>query len=152
MSLETIRLEMIQGMFDMVPNGYYAVRPDDTVPFTFVRIAKVRAGYRKGNRVVQTQHGEALKNCASVDPETKRWRIYSETIMDTLALIVADHQWAARCYAREIGKCCRCNMALTDERSRHYGIGPECEKVWRWMLEVVDLENDGLTYEELRKD
>lgn len=33
---------------------------------------------------------------------------------------------SARLYARELGRCSRCNRTLTDEASRARGLGPEC--------------------------
>jgi hypothetical protein len=40
---------------------------------------------------------------------------------------------------------------LTDDRSRHYLIGPDCDDKpqWKWVIEEVDDKNDGLSYEQL---
>jgi hypothetical protein len=43
-----------------------------------------------------------------------------------LGLIADDPEGAARRYARELGRCSRCNRTLTDEESRSIGMGPDC--------------------------
>jgi hypothetical protein len=142
---EDPRLTMLKGMFDMIPNGYFAVEMGDGSPLKFFRISKRKVGHLKGCRVIQTQHGEAYTTRIVVT-EAGRWSIRDDMILDHLMLVVVDYQHAAMRYAKEIGKCARCNAELTDERSRWYGIGPECEKHWPWYIEAVDLEHNGVPY------
>lgn len=140
------RLPVLQGMFDMIPDGYFAVELGDGSPLQFYRINTRKVGVYKGKRTIQTQHSESYIMRAVISPDGT-WMIRPGMSVDHVALVIADHKSAARAYALEIGKCCRCNTKLTDERSRHYGIGPECEKHWPWMLEMVDLQNDGVAYQ-----
>jgi hypothetical protein len=139
----TPKQKMIAELLKGVPDGRFAVRLDESTPWTFVRISRPkpesRSNYR-GATKVQTQHGPSLS-----DPKFVIWpsgviSSYEYTIEDTLLLVVADYRGAARAYARELGRCCRCATELTDQRSRHYGIGPECEQHWPWIIEMVDSE------------
>lgn len=131
------RIGVLQGMIDLVPDGYFAVTPDATVAPTFLRLSTPRTGKYKGSRKVQTQHGPRLE-VEAYFPTWGTMRVYRQTILDHLLLLVADYQGSALRYSSIIGKCCRCNAALTDERSRYYGIGPECEKIWEWVIPRVE--------------
>lgn len=150
-------------MLELVPTGYYAVRPDTVTPYVFMRLARPTHGKWKGHVKVQTQHSEQLWdrwiwNPANPDPRTNvrnlsQWQHVSpfpggQTIEDLILLMISDHRRAARAYAAVIEKCHRCNIALTDERSRWYGFGPECEKHLEGEKDEIDDENDG-TYEYL---
>lgn len=149
-------------MLELIPSGYYAVRPDTDTPFAFVRLVNpVNVGKMKGWVKVQTQHGENFEdrwywNPSNPDPRTHVRTIHSwkfvwhgQSVEDLMLLMIVDHRRAARDYAREIGNCHRCNKDLTDERSRHYGFGPECEKVLEGEKDEIDDENGG-TFEELK--
>jgi len=151
-------------MLELIPDGYYAVRPDIETPLTFVRISRPGRGKWKGWLKVQTQHSEALCdrwfwNMSNTDPRTNV-RSYGslpfgpklaggQSIEDVILLIIVDHRKAGRQYAAEIGKCHFCNKALTDERSRWYGFGPECEKSAEGEKDEIDDENGG-SYEYLK--
>lgn len=128
-------------LLDMVPEGYYAVRGDESESYTFLRLSRPTKGRFKGTTKVQTQHGNRLEVAWCVWPGGQV-SSYLYTIEDAILLMISDHQWAARTYARVLGHCCRCNADLTDDRSRHYGIGPECEKYWPWMIVIVDAEDE----------
>lgn len=141
---EDPRLKMVKGMIDMVPSGYFAVRPDSTVNYSFIRVSIPKTGRFKGCTKIQTQHSDDYRVEAVIWP-SGRWSIYRNSIIDDLLLLVVDFQGAAMAYAHEIGKCCRCNKALTDERSRYYGVGPECEQYWPWVTARID-EAAGHTY------
>ena len=134
---EDKRVEFIQGILPNVPDGYFAVRNQDGDPYRFYRISTPKTGKLKGARKIQSQHSDYLKTIAVHWP-SGAFSTYRALPIDHLMLIIADSERAAMNYARELGKCCRCNAALTDERSRHYGIGPECEKYWPQIIERVD--------------
>jgi hypothetical protein len=145
------RLEMVEMLIDSVRDGHYAVQPDSLTPYTFLRISRPKKGRYAGTVKFQTQHSEAYQTVAAIYPSDKRMRLYGgPVVLDRILQVIANSTEAARAYAKELNHCCRCNKELTDERSRHYGIGPECEKVWPDMLGSVDLENNGFTYEQLR--
>ena len=141
------RLPILEAMFDMIPDGYFAVELGDGTPLQFYRVATRKTGVYKGKRTIQTQHAESYIMRAVVPATGGRWLLRAGVSIDHINLVIADHKSAARRYATEIGKCARCNTKLTDERSRHYGIGPECEKSWPWMIEMVDLQNGGVPYQ-----
>lgn len=149
-------------MLEMIPSGYYAVRPDTETELAFVRISRPGHGKWKGYLKVQTQHGDQLIdrwawNMANPDPLTsvRSWSVWrnqfpgNQSIEDLLLLVIVDHRKAGRTYAEEIGRCHRCNKDLTDERSRWYGFGPECEKLLEGEKDEIDDENDG-SYELLK--
>lgn len=138
------------AMLDTTPDGYYAVRLDDNDSYRFFRIK--RPQQRKGVRTkwvgcihVQSQHSEDLKSLLLYAPLEGRpdkpaewlwvlrpdWEKY-------IILAMVDPMGAGHRYASEIGSCCICGKTLTDERSRHYGIGPECEKSHGDIIEYVD--------------
>jgi hypothetical protein len=150
------RLEMIKGLLEFVPDGYYATAPDGPGGHVdFLRINRPkprRSGKNKfvGATVIQTQHSEVWKERLVLWP-SGQWSVYRADVIDMLLLVVADHRTCAKRYAIELQSCCVCNTKLTDDRSRHYLIGPICDKkeAWSYVLEEVDDQNDGLTYEEL---
>ncbi len=133
------RLDLLKGMIDMIPDGYYAVSPEAGVATTFIRLKRPSSKHDRfqGSLKVQTQHGPRLEVAAALWSSGK-WSIYRSSVVESLMLLVSDYRSSALRYAQEIGKCCRCNSPLTDERSRHYGIGPECEKHRPWVIEYVD--------------
>ena len=131
-----IPLSFLQDLRD----GYYAARPDDTKPYTFFRVSRPKSGQYKGSVKIQTQHGPDL-NLAMVIWSFEgdgRLTIYNKAVEDDLLLVVVDQRGCAMAYAEKLGKCCRCNTELTDDRSRWYGIGPECEKHWPWMIDEIN--------------
>lgn len=104
-----------------------------------------RGAVKAGFYAIPTQEG-AVNDLAfyRVDvPERGKWAGYTFVKMivggqdpirvpkaqatGILARIAADPDAGPR-YGWEIGKCCRCNRLLTNDRSRTLGIGPECEK------------------------
>ena len=126
-------------LLDMVPDGLYAVRPDDTVPWVFLRVARPKRGTWAGTTKIQTQHADRYSIAMIVlRNKTLRWYQSQCVIEPSLLLLMADSQWAAIMYGQTIGRCCRCNIQLTDEDSRKYGIGPECVKYWPWVRERVE--------------
>jgi len=131
-------------MLFSIREGRYAVSVEGTKRLDFVRISHIKA--RPGKQVrfagcmrVQTQHGEQLKERAIISPKGEV-RLMSQTmpaeyLTKIFMLIIVDQRSTAILYGREKGQCCRCGKQLTDERSRHYGIGPECEK---HLPEIID--------------
>jgi hypothetical protein len=137
------RLKMLEGLLPVVPEGYYAVapNPDRANDFTFIRYSRPTKGRFnrtwKFQRVIGTPGGRPRIEEYAVRWPSGQWSYYGGSYIDRaerciteLMLIVADHQTAALNYAAHLGRCSRCNAVLTDERSRWYGIGPECEKHW----------------------
>lgn len=124
----------------MVEPGRYAVRADSAHPYTFVRISIGKTAKYKDAIKVQTQHSERLSDPKMVVWPSGKVSLYDVTIEDPLLLVIADRQGAARAYARELGRCARCGVELTDEQSRRYGIGPECIKHWPWMAVLAEEE------------
>jgi hypothetical protein len=110
---------------------------DDLV---FLRVSLIKP-YKSGKRRnfqgcvrLQTQHSDDLIDRFIVDAGGK-YRPESTTMSPTsmagyLASVVADPRGAAATYGRALHQCCVCGKTLTDERSRWYGIGPDCETRW----------------------
>lgn len=145
------RLDMLKALIPGVPDGYFAVQEQDGAPITFLRTSHPKSGKFLGSLKIQEQHGPRWEEVAVLWPSDK-WSVYKTTAVDALMLLVVDYQGAAMRYAWQIGKCCRCNSPLTDDRSRHYGIGPECDDYWTWVIEMVDERNDGHSFEYLRNN
>lgn len=147
------KTSFVISLIDQVHSGYYAVQKEEGATVDFIRVSRPKHGNFKGSIKVQTIHGPNMQDVWTYFPNSdKIWIRHgaSPKIEDDLLLIYADWQGCAMRYARIIGKCCRCNLRLTDDRSRHYGIGPDCEQVWPQIIDRVNDQNDGLTYEQLR--
>ena len=134
------RLETMLPLLDMIPDGYYAIDLGDGSPIKYLRLDLVTHGRKKGARKVQTIHGDSLSDAWIKWPSGKV-SVYWSGIEDLILALMSDHMSALRRYGATIGRCCRCNKRLTDERSRHYSIGPECEKYMPEVIHQVDLEN-----------
>lgn len=141
------RLPLIEGMLDMIPDGYFATQAEEGAKINFLRINRPTRGKMKDSLKLQTQHGPRWENAVVLWP-SGNWSIYNRTALDYMMLVIADPTGCGRRYGK-LGHCCRCNCELTDERSRHYGIGPECEKHWPSMIAQVDDINGGMSYEQL---
>lgn len=131
------------ALLQMVREGRYAVRPDSAHPFTFLRITRPKTGKYKDTIKVQTQHGPNLSDPKFVVWPSGKVSVYRWDIEEPLLLVIADQQGAARAYARELGRCARCGLELTDEQSRRWGVGPECIKHWPHMAVLADEEDEG---------
>ena len=147
------RENLEQGMaliLPVVPEGYFAVRKDDTMPYTFLRIRTVKTGNYKGVLKVSTQHGDAFKDRFYIyNGKVKHieWRV-PKSVYEAVMLAATDPDETGLAYAQELGRCLRCHATLTDERSRWYGIGPECEKLRGSIIEKIDLRHGGRSYEQ----
>lgn len=153
------------SLLDMIPSGYYAVSPDSETPLTFLRLSRPKTGRYKGTTKVQTLHSEQLFDQWAWDPEA--WNGHDDKtgntiwgrasllgsmgsgIEDKILLMIVGHREAGRLFAMQIGRCHRCGKQLTDERSRYYGFGPECEKDLEAEKDEIDDEAGG-TYERLK--
>jgi hypothetical protein len=140
---KTTKQDMILGLLGMVPDGYYAVTPEDGAEVTFMRLKRPKHGRQKGCVKVQTQHGPRLTDRWIFFPGSDRvWLDRSmPQIEDKMLLLIADWRSATKRYATLKGKCCRCNTDLTVKRSRHYKCGPECETHLSWLIEEIDEEH-----------
>jgi hypothetical protein len=117
-----IPVPMIQALTD----GYYAAQQDDDHKTMFFRVSRLKAGVDKGMIKVQTRHGDTLKTMLRIFPDGKVF-VHDKRAETELLLVCVDPNGAMIDYAQKLGQCCRCGKSLTDERSRWYGIGPECE-------------------------
>jgi len=147
------RLGLLTGLFDQVRDGYYATQVDGSAPIRFLRISTPKRGrtaISQAARKIQSQHGPRWEVAGALWP-SGQWSIYDSRIIEQLMLVVTDQRGCLKRYSKELGHCCRCNTELTDERSRHYGIGPECEKHWPDVINEVDEENDGMPFEHLAR-
>lgn len=135
------KLEAMLPLLDSVPDGYFGIDLyGDEKNIKYLRVDRVTHGAKKGCLKIQTVHGDRLEDAWAKWPSGKI-SVYSFEIEELILALMTDHAGAARRYARTIGKCCRCRKRLTDERSRHYGIGPECEKYRPEIIAMVDLED-----------
>ena len=129
-------LKIPMGLLTSLREGYYAARVDSEKPYTFFRVSRPKSGRYAGTVKIQTQHGPEYKLAIVVWSED-RLSVYNWTVEQALMVACIQQEDCAIAYAEEIGKCCRCNTELTDERSRWYGIGPECEKHWPQIITLV---------------
>jgi len=141
------RLDLLNGLIGGVRDGYFAVRADESDPITFIRISRPTKGQLAGCVKVQTQHSDVLKDAAVYYEMRGVWSVYSPSIIERLFLLCVDPIEAGRLYAKELNHCWRCNKPLTDGRSRHYGIGPDCEKIWPEVIDRIDELHDGHSFE-----
>lgn len=132
----TTPIEMIKTLRD----GRYAVRPDSNTPYMFIRVTRPKRGNHRGALKIQTQHSEAYKDCIIIWP-SGQVSVYDKRVDERLLLLVVDPVTASRNYGKELGRCCSCGRELTDERSRWYSIGPECEKHWPEIINLTDEEH-----------
>lgn len=149
--VEDPRLKLLKGMIPMIPDGYFATQADDTATVDFLMLSRPNRGQYKDHIKVSTQHSENWMPRLALMPNG-RWLVLDRSKIDPLMLVVADYRTCALRYAVELQHCWVCNTALTDDRSRHYLIGPICDKKPQGVswLEKVDNEfNGGLTYDDL---
>jgi len=145
----TVTHDIIESLLD---DGYYALRVGDTGKINFFRISRPQKGAFKDSFKVQTQHSDLLKlalvhyrylaqpyNAAAV-------RVFRYGVEKELLEIVSSKTECQLLYALETHHCFQCGKRLTDERSRWYGFGPDCEKDLGYMKMIVE-EQKGSTYE-----
>lgn len=144
------RLKILEGMLDMISDGYYATPPAERDRIAFVRISRPTRGRYINCFKVQTKHADKWKE-AMIRWPSGSWSVYASGIIEAMFLVLADSQTARLRYSVEVQSCHHCNTELTDARSRHYLIGPVCEKKYnlQWAIDMVDDKNDGMSFEEL---
>lgn len=125
------------GFLESLRDGYYATRLSSDDEYTFFRVSRPKIGRYQNHIKIQTQHGPDYELMMVVYPD-KSVIVYDFKVEDELMLVCVTPYESNIAYAAKIGKCMRCNTELTDARSRHYGIGPECEKHWPWIIEAVE--------------
>jgi hypothetical protein len=143
---KTTKTDMILALIDAVPDAYFAVQRAEGDRVYFIRVSRPKHGKMRGALKVQSQHGPALETRWVHWPSGSVSRYHWQyDIEDVLLLLVADWRGATMRYAEKIKKCGRCNTALTDPRSRFYGIGPECETKhgWGWWIDEIAEKKGG---------
>lgn len=109
--------------FEDIPDGYYALREEGD-HIKFFRVSTWKHPYkqepRPGRKVQSVVGGDKLYPMNRAGGRTILREIREAGVRET-----------AKLYADEIGRCCRCNLSLTDEESRARGMGPTCaSKGW----------------------
>lgn len=145
-------------MVDQVKDGYYATLPDSTQAAHFLRISRPTKGQYKDTLKIQTQHGPRWNNALIWHPSRDYrgskldswWEIITPDTLGDLLLIISDQRSCLKRYSKLLDRCNQCNTELTDWRSRWYGIGPDCEKAHPEVIEEIDDDNDGHSFEWLR--
>lgn len=116
-----------------LPDGYYAVPdPDDDTTMTYWRVrAGVRtrwpakAWYGPGRPLRADAPGPkgSPAYVAWMHGHFERMRDWNSRVG---ALLAQDPAAAARRFAELSTRCCACGRALTDEKSKVFGLGSEC--------------------------
>lgn len=148
------RFRLINSMIDLIPEGYYATAPSgENREVDFVRIVtmKSKASRYNGSLVVQTQHSDAWEVRLVRWKGSGEWSVYQHAAIDFVMEILADYKTCGMRYSIMLQRCMRCGKQLTDERSRHYLVGPECETKYNFIWPIVVADDlNGRTFEELR--
>lgn len=120
-------------------DGRYAVKLDQSDPFRFIRISRPKNGKSAGYLKIQSQHAESLAPVASLrlDLDPRKRYLQNASYIPYLRMLVCDSTTAAMDYGRTLQRCSRCGIQLTDDRSRWFAIGPECEKYWPDIIGMV---------------
>lgn len=150
-AMQNSRLGIPMPLIEAIREGRFAVSLDGTDKLHFVRLSVIKptksGKFRAhvGHIKVQTQHSDDLIDRCRIAPDgqvTKLSHTMSlETVTQLLLTIITDQKAAAIRYGRALQQCCRCGKTLTDDRSRWYGIGPECENHWPEVIDEVDAEH-----------
>jgi hypothetical protein len=116
--------------------GRYAVRRGNSSVIDFFKVSIPKYGQYNGAWLVKTQHGPTYLDALVVWPDW-HWRFRREPIQYFRPYVrqvmldgLPDVLGAALLYAEEKQVCVRCGHDLTDDESRWYLIGPECEQIW----------------------
>jgi hypothetical protein len=133
----TKKMSMTVQMLTGIPDGRYAVSLSGGDDLTFIRVSRPKKGRLAGAIKVQTQHSDVLKDALNYLPNG-RTEVHQAVMVDIILAVALNQRQAALTYGRRLNQCCKCGKTLTDERSRHYGIGPECEKHWPQIIVEVD--------------
>lgn len=123
-----------RAMVENMQIGRYAVAPyggdDPKNDFVFIRVVRPITGKKSGQIILQTQHSDAYKMRLIIYPSGQLtfFTHVDDRLDRAVMMVAADPYTATMKYAEILDVCCRCGKTLTDNRSRWYGIGPECEK------------------------
>lgn len=111
-------IETVNKVGATVPVGRYALRNHGGAAndILFVHVERDDKGRYAGKTFVKQQLG----------PNVERMPMVRQR--DALVRIAADPSGAAQLYGQKMGVCGVCGLALTNEESRAYGIGPVCRK------------------------
>lgn len=144
------RLAFADSLLDLVNDGYYAVEEAEGEKINFLYISRPNKGNYKDTIKMSTQHGPRWSPALVRYPGDGGWEVHDREAVNYLMLVIADPVGCLLRYGC-LGHCCKCNTELTDMRSRHYGIGPECEKKAgsSYIIDLVDQANDGKSWEQL---
>lgn len=121
------------NILSLIEDGRYAWRPDESMPLLFLRVSRPKTGQHAGTIKVQTKHSETYHLAFLVNRSGRQYKYpavgYAADfdLFEALKGIWIDKDEARMQYSRNYHECCICGKDLTDERSRWYGIGPDCE-------------------------
>jgi len=135
--------EIDHGFLSLFDKGYFAVREEESKPWTFFMVTKPKSGKFEGTIKVQRQIGSYMggrTDLVYVAWPSGKVSTYKAGFRELVMIAIAGQTKAMRDYAEQSQRCCRCNAELTDARSLYYGIGPECEKSNRGLIEDINLE------------
>ncbi len=121
----------------LTKDGRYAVKMGPEDPFRFIRLSRPKNGKAKGFLKIQTQHSDTLMAAALIRLDGGRRYVQQPDLLPYLRMLVCDTTTAAMDYGRAMRRCSRCGIVLTDDRSRWFSIGPECEKYWPEIIAMV---------------
>lgn len=142
------RAKTPRPMVENMREGRYAVpipgaAGDEKDRHIFLRVWRPKSGKRKDQLLIRTQHSDDYRDFITIYPGGRVWFAKLTDQLDmALMMIAADPYTAIMKYAEILKVCGRCGKQLTDERSRWYGIGPECEQHWPEVIERVN-QNKG---------
>lgn len=130
---------IVPEVIKMVKDGRYACRVTDESKFMFFKVSRPESGTYRGCVKIMTQHSEEWKLAIVLWPSGKL-SVYRHGLEEFILTIIANRRKAGDLYAQELGDCQICGKKLTDERSRYYGIGPDCETRHAAVVSQVDEE------------
>lgn len=127
-----------EAMVMNIREGRYAVEIDGK--WTFMWVNSPTRGKYKGYFLVRTQHSESytLAYAKRLDTDTNYFYNTRPSFDHALMMVACDPFTSAINYGIELGCCSRCARELTDERSRWYSIGPECEQHWPEIINYIN--------------
>lgn len=134
---------MEADLLGLLADGYYAVKLEEDDPWKFIYVSRPSHGRFKGSIKIQLQHGSIGQRYTLIYvvwPDSKKVTVYNRSLKDHVSILIVNQTKAMRDYSEQMKRCCRCNADLTDPRSLWYGIGPECEKSNKGLIEDIGLE------------
>lgn len=131
--------DQLSAMLMNTKDGRYAVKMHADDPFKFIRLSRPNRGKARDYLKIQSQHAEALASVGLIHTslEPRKRYLYAPSYIPYLRMLACDPTTAAMDYGREMRRCSRCGIQLTDDKSRWFSIGPECEKHWPDIIAMV---------------